>query len=333
MNVILLTCILQVLALIELLPSGSLIGPTFAHAEISIPKQSEWLDWGIILESGPPGSWDVRLAGMISPCTVVKKNGTYFLYYIGADGDRSTDRGPRHRALGVATSTDGINFSKYNGNPIITYSPHNNEEEGAFSAAGALDKNGNVLLCYGAMDAGSQASQSVDSDVRLAVSTNGLDFEDIGDVVSHADVSVWGHGDELFPVGVLHAGDTWYVYYIAKGHGAFWDLGVAWGPSPTNLPYSQAVLTAGSYIIGGGNPVWLESDKIGLFIVRDFRRPFVEIWTASSNSPGLLDGPVKSYNLRGHGHTTVFFDKEINAWFMYQLKKGGNAIRVMTVSS
>ena len=78
-----------------------------------VPKETDWIDHGVVIESGSKGSWDIRLGGMISPSTVVKKNGTFFLYYIGADGDRSTDKGPRHRALGVATSTDGINFTKY----------------------------------------------------------------------------------------------------------------------------------------------------------------------------------------------------------------------------
>ena len=122
--------------------------------QISIPKDSDWTDEGTVLEKGGPGSWELRLGGAISPGAMVKKNGTYFLYYIGANGDRSSDKGPRHRALGVATSMDGIHFVKHTGNPIIKFLPHHNEEEGIFSVATMIDTDGTVLLFYGAMDAG-----------------------------------------------------------------------------------------------------------------------------------------------------------------------------------
>ena len=127
----------------------------------SFPQQSKWENHGIVLQPGPPGSWDVRLEGAISPATAIKKGNTYFLYYVGADGDRSTDGGPRHRALGVAISTDGIHFTKYAKNPIITYLPHNNEEEGVFSAGATLNIDGNIILYYGAMVAANSTTEEV----------------------------------------------------------------------------------------------------------------------------------------------------------------------------
>ncbi len=52
-----------------------------AMAEFAIPDQTDWVEKGVALTSGPVGSWDARLYGQISPCTVVKKGGIYFLYY------------------------------------------------------------------------------------------------------------------------------------------------------------------------------------------------------------------------------------------------------------
>jgi len=254
---------------------------------------------------------------MISPCTVVKKDGTYFLYYIGADGNRSTDGGPRHRALGVATSTDGINFTKYSGNPILTHLPHNNEEEGIFSAGATLDDNGDIVLYYSALDADSATSESVDSDIRLAVSSDGFNFTEIGDVVSHSDSSVWGYGDEVFPVGTFYSDGTWYVYYIAKGSAAYWDLGLAWGPAPDNLSNTQAVITSESYVIGGCDVVQLSSETIGLFVLRDFNTRIIEVRSASIISPGQLSEPSETYDFDTIGHNTVLLDRELNTWFMY----------------
>ncbi len=298
-----------------------------------VPKQTDWIDQGVVVNAGSKGSWDIRLGGMISPSTVVKKNGTFFLYYIGADGNRSTDQGPRHRALGVATSTDGINYAKYGRNPIITHLPHKNEEEGIFSAGAALDELGNIVLYYGALDAGSSVSESVNSDVRLAVSSDGFDFRDVGDVISHSNRSVWGYGDELFPVGTFRANGNWYVYYIAKGvNGIMWDLGLASGSRKEYLHNTMPVLSSGSDVIGGGDPVLLENDKMALFILRGWDPNFVEIRTASINDPHKLSEPVDIY-YKITAHNTVFFDKETSTWFMYYYNSSENSIRLKTAHS
>jgi hypothetical protein len=307
-----------------------------------IPQESTWIDRGIVLSPGKPGSWDVRLGGMISPSTVVKKDGFYFLYYIGADGDRSTDGGPRHRALGVATSKDGIRFEKHGGNPIIKFLPNNNEEEGVFSAAATLDVEGNIVLYYGAMDAGSQHSTSVTSDVRLAVSRDGFQFTDMGIALSYRDKSVWGYGDELFPVGSFQSDGIWHVYYLAKSgmrrllsyvtgmRPIYWDLGLAWGKSSQKLTNSKKVLASGSYIIGGGDPVALGEDRIALFIVRDFDNTNIEVRTASAQQPHEISAAVQVYRFRNLAHGTTFLDRDTSTWFLYYLDYSEAAIRVKT---
>lgn len=256
--------------------------------EVKIPSKSDWTDHGTILTEG--SGWDKRFYGALSPCTVIKKNGTYFLYYIGAEGDRSSDGGPRRRALGVATSNDGINFTKRG--RVLTYLPHNNEEEGIFSAGAFLDDNGEIVMYYSALDAGSATSTLVDSDVRLAVSSDGLNFTDKGDVLSHANSKVWGYGDELFPVGTFREGNRWYLYYIAKGHGAYWDLGLAQGSSRTNIHgNTQHVLT--STVKGGCDPMRLSASKIALFVSEESAG--VRVRTGSVSSPESLSSPVETY--------------------------------------
>jgi len=312
-----------------------------AQRIVGIPEQSDWVDRGVVLSPGQQGSWDVRLGGMISPATVVKKNGVYFLYYIGADGNRSSDGGPRHRALGVATSKDGIRFEKYSGNPILTFLPNKNEEEGIFSAGGTVDADGNVLLYYGGMNAGSRSSTLVTSDVRLAISRNGLQFTDAGVALSRSDRSVWGYGDELFPVGSFHAHGTWHVYYIAKSgrrlwsyltgaRRVHWELGLAWGNSRQKLTNSRGVLASGSYVIGGGDAVELDGDRIALFIIRDFAERNIEVRTVSTKQPDRISEPVKTYRFGDLGHATMFLDQDTNTWFMYFLDESAATIRVRT---
>ncbi len=64
-----------------------------------------------ILFPGPPGNWDSWRA---TPGPVIKEDGVYKMYYQGwADNEGVWD-------IGLATSSDGVNWTKYAGNPILT---------------------------------------------------------------------------------------------------------------------------------------------------------------------------------------------------------------------
>ena len=309
------------------------IPPINVSGEIQIPKQSDWTLQGTALTAGAPGSWDLRFHGQISPSSVIKKDGVYYLYYVGADGNRSTDGGPSHRSLGVATSTDGINFTKHPGNPVITHLPHNNQEEGIFSAGTALAANGDIILVYGAIWAANSTTESVQSHVALATSSDGLNFTDHRYVLSWNDNNVWGYGDELFGVGTFYGNGNWHVYYIAKGSQGSWKLAIGTGPDLDNLTTTSGVITSGDFVIGGGDPVFLSEDKIALFNVRKSDKAYIEVRTADVSSPGQLSAPVRSYDTFPYAHATVFLDKESDTWFLYQAtdrQEDGNKIIVST---
>jgi hypothetical protein len=310
--------------LLVLAPPGSARSapPLQSPGEVQIPRQGDWTDHGIILSQGAPGSWDTRLEGAISPATMVKKNGTYFLYYIGADGNRSTDGGPRHRALGVATSNDGINFTRYRGNPVITHLPHNNQEEGVFSAAATLDSNGDIVLYYGALWAANSTTENVDIYFDLATSTDGLNFNNPPGYVRQ------NSGQEEDPVGVLRANGNWYVYFIDNQSG--WDLKLMSSSVKDNLSSLTTLLTSGTNIIGGGDPAPIALDKVALFLVRDFNTWMVEVRTAPASAPHQLSAPVETYNFPNILHSMVYLDLESDTWFMYYLNGAGDGIGVKT---
>ena len=290
----------------------------------TIPEQDAWTNQGIVLSAGPTGSWDVRLNGMYNPCATLKKGGKYFLYYIGADGDRSTDGGPRHRALGVATSNDGVNFTKYSGNPIITYLPHNNEEEGIFSCGATLDDTGDVVLYYGALRAANSTSQSVDIDIRMQTSSDGLSFT--GDTLTR-QVS----GSELTPIGAIHDQDSWYVYYRGPLSGGRGPLQLLSGDSPDNLPNNELVLSNKG---GGGDAIWLDSENIAFFLSINDRKRTIEVRTAPASNPQKISAPVEEYNFGSEWkHQATLLDRETETWFMYQQLDGGTDIYVRTAPS
>lgn len=317
--------------------------------------ETGWLDLGVVIRPGNPGVWDARLGGMINPAAVIKKNDTYFLYYIGADGNRSTDGGPRFRSLGVAISQDGLTYTKYEKNPVIVFRPNGNEEEGIFSAAAILDDRNRVHLYYAACDAGSPVSVNVTCDIRLAISEDGYSFNDVGVVLSHNDSRVWGYGDELFPVGVIQSFGRTYLYYIAKGHGdeagiasywhkflvslgargnAFWDMGVAWGRDGEGyLSSTSRYIRAGDegFIIGGGDIHVLGEDYVRQIIVRGFDNVSVEVRRSlrqNVSTPGQI---CRRYSFGNLSNATAFMDEDggERTLFLYYLNESQDAIGIL----
>jgi hypothetical protein len=185
------------------------------------------------------------------------------------------------------------------------------------------------LLYFGAMNAGNATATVVTSDIRLAVSNDGTQFQDMGTVVSHADRSVWGFGDELFPVGAFRSGATYYIYYIAKGNGVLWNLGLAWGMDRNLLPDSQEVIASGDYIVGGGDAVWVDGNVLALFLFRvsapGWKNPHMEVRLADMASPTRLSAPVERYD--GAGHSLVYFENDRHRWLMYYHSNGEIRVR------
>ena len=140
-------------------------------------------------------------------------------------------------------------------------------------------------------------------------------FNEIGDIVSHLDASVWGYGDELYPTGVFRQNNTWFVYYVAKGFSAGWDIGLAWGLRDV-LGNSMEVLKQ-TERIQVCEPVLVEPDKIALFFkVGLDAGGSIEIRTASTGSPGVVSGIIDTYpNSSWMG--TPFLDQERGLWFFY----------------
>jgi hypothetical protein len=80
-----------------------------------------WIKYGSgasVMDPGGTGSWDVW---MDTPEIVHDTTG-YKLYYLGDTMPGGSNLNPSFRAsIGVATSSDGIHWTKYSGNPILTH--------------------------------------------------------------------------------------------------------------------------------------------------------------------------------------------------------------------
>jgi hypothetical protein len=286
-------------------------------SDVQIPEMADWIDYGSVLETGQEGEWDFKW-GDLPPVGMVVKDGIYYFYYVGSDGHTSLEGEPRHRAIGVATSPDGIHFTKYEGNPILTYSPLGGEEEGANSGGITLSEDGKFILYYGAAKG---EKETIRADGRVAVSEDGFHFTDQGRVLNHINPFLYGFGDELFPEAAFQYKGKWFVYYEPNGAWGSRTLGVAWGNRYNWLPLSSKVLDESS----GGKPVgtwsnviWLAPDKIALFIQRlSWPDKFIEVRTASPDAPQRLGEPIVRYDIPNLNRGMVFLDRARKTWFLY----------------
>jgi hypothetical protein len=283
---------------------------------IHIPSQADWQDYGTIFQAGAAGEWDTYLWGGFAFC-VIKNDDVYYLYYQGASDYRTEyDETVLWRAIGVATSTDGIHFTKYKDNPVLTWFPTQNGEEGAVSCGVTQDASGEIILYYGANT--QESRTTVRSDARVATSSNGLMFVDRGTALESSNKSVWGSGDEIFPVDAIFNADKWVVFYIPNGTAEGGMLGIAYGSEFNTLDESHSVTNREKLILvwGTAGHAQLDEDSFAL-ILNNVREKRTEVRLFSWQSPEIMSDPVAVYQFDDIQQAVLLLDKEKGTWFMY----------------
>ena len=171
-----------------------------AYALDTIPEDiSAWTERGVVLKSGAAESWDEK-AFLVKPVGFYKKDNIYYMYYLaGSEGCWDEHADTRHQAIGLATSTDGVNFTKYAGNPVLK--PHDfvavhSHEEGIRTATiRYLPEKGMWLGYFGVESPGGtdtcpfmgstsqcKCNISVDAFIYAATSTDGKNWTVQGEV-------------------------------------------------------------------------------------------------------------------------------------------------------
>jgi hypothetical protein len=290
---------------------------TVGEGGFRIPEQHEWLDCGRAFAAGGSGEWDDILWGGFA-LSVVKIDGVYHLYYQGSrayDVERGT---VAWRAVGVATSHDGIRFEKSAANPVLSWFPTHNLEEGATSAATMVDESGRVVMYYGANTWAGR--DEVNADARMAISRDGVRFSDTGVVLDHSDPSIWGSGDELFPVVALADRGRRFVYYIPNGSIERGQLGVAWGDT-SGFRHAAGVrsLEGAVRAWGPGSVARVGPELYAVFLTQRHARGSrpIEVRTVSIRRPNRMSPPVAVYRWPGVAVASVLLDEEAEQWFLY----------------
>lgn len=162
------------------------------------------------LTRGPIGAWDSN--DLLNP-SVIRFLGHLFNYYSGFDG--------KVWRTGVALSDDGVNWKKYDKNPILLPSQKDWDVSYISANGSAVLWGQKVLYFY----------QGVDScgvtNIGLATSEDGFTFKKLPKpVLTTGHVHTWDSAAVGDPY-VIAKGDTLYLYYLGQNERFVQRLGVA----------------------------------------------------------------------------------------------------------
>jgi hypothetical protein len=285
--------------------------PTSSPSPLSIPALNDWDAGSLAFSHGAQGEWDHILWGGFAN-SLIKKGDIYYLYYQGSLFYDDTDcESVAHRSIGVATSTDGIHWTKSSRNPVITWTSQGSIEEGAVSSAAWLGPDGRIYIYYGA-NTGSGCL--INASARLAMSDDGESFLDLGVVLSGSDPNVWGSGDEIFPIGISSHENQWHLYYTPNGVLQSRKLGVAIGSSPN-------IFTQSFGINDGAIPAWGpvsiiigSPDSVLITNPNDGSAP-INIYKFDAQNPSLVQ-LHDSYELPNCTQASVIYESVTRHWML-----------------
>ena len=104
------------------------------YTSIGLATSTDGISW--VKSTAPVMTPSLSWEGSIEAGDVIKINNTYYMYYTGIK--------PGSYRIGIATSTDGINWTRYSNNPVIV--PEKAwEEEGGLSPTVIYDNNKYIM--------------------------------------------------------------------------------------------------------------------------------------------------------------------------------------------
>lgn len=124
-------------------------------------KIALWKHDGIVLDTGPPGSWDED--GVADPY-VIQRRGVFYMYYLGMDR-------ARRQRLGLARSRDGVVWEKLVSNPIMELGGAGSFDEMGLGEPAVWTSGGSYWMLYTGRARGEKRR------IGLAKSSDGVEWE------------------------------------------------------------------------------------------------------------------------------------------------------------
>lgn len=231
----------------------------------------------VLMESAGPTDWD---RGGIETVTVLKESGQYFLWYGGYE---IRENPPLTMKIGLATSLDGVNWTKDASNPVLDKGAPGEWDE-SWIESPTVAKIGSIFyLLYTGVNASMQYR------IGLATSSDGITWtkHPANPVFSPEPANSWEDSAVYAPT-IFHNGSEFRMWYVGLNSTTFLDAmrigmatspdGIVWTRFPSNPVLDigrsgdwdekgafvpSVVFRGGTYMmwyLSGSNP----NEKIGL---------------------------------------------------------------------
>ena len=165
------------------------------------------------MQRGDSDSWE---SWHVQNPTVIYDGSTYKMWY---EGLNDTYR------IGYATSSDGIHWQKYSGNPVLDIDESSSWENGAVGHPSVIFDNNQYIMFY----QGSGHGLNPGWQIGMAFSNDGIHWQKYvqNPVIPLGDSGEWDDAHVVAPSAILVNGNykVWYGgYQYGGGH---WEIGYA----------------------------------------------------------------------------------------------------------
>jgi hypothetical protein len=176
--------------------------PDYRPWQVGRAVSKDGINWKIdssAVMPADPSAWD----NSVEIPWVIRENGQYKMWYEG------NVNGQFHYCVGFATSTDGIHWSKYAGNPVMAPGKATWEAQSIYGCA-ILPFAGGYKMWYGAFGVTGSGN------VGYAVSADGITWrrDTVNNPVLKAGTLGEWDSNAVSPVQVLNIHGTYYLWYI-----------------------------------------------------------------------------------------------------------------------
>jgi len=163
----------------------------------------DWQKYGgnPVVDLGKPGEWDDFYVG--GPSVIFhKESGIYEMWYYGSDG--------RDQRVGYAISTDGVNWEKYGGNPVLD-TGESWEWDGHLVSYPTVIFHDNLYRMW------YQGNNYTQLEIGYATSTNGIDWQKYSGnpVLRLGNSGKWDNAHIMAPT-VIHDGISYKMWYSGE---------------------------------------------------------------------------------------------------------------------